>query len=138
MERGVQEIELPGGERVLASVSLEDGVLGDSDYEFEDTGALDGLSARVEQLNEVVSGVGAMVLDAARAAQPDEVSATFGVDLTVKPGKAVAMLADGQVKGTISVTLTWRRVQRHVDTPGQGPGERQEMEEGAEAEQGEQ
>lgn len=123
MERGVQEIELPGGERVLASVSLEDGALGDSDYEFEDTGALDGLSARVEQLNEVVSGVGSAVLDAARAARPDEVSATFGIDLTVKPGRAVAMLADGQVKGAISVTLTWRPGERHREAE---QGERQE------------
>ena len=135
MERGVQEIELPGGERVLASVSLEDGALSDSDYEFEDTGALDGLSARVEQLNEVVSGVGSMVLYAARAAQPDEVSATFGVDLTVKPGKAVAMR---QQHPEWTVTLTWRRGQGLVNTPGQGQGGRQEGEEGAEAEQGEQ
>lgn len=138
MERGVREIELPGGERVLASVGLEGGVPGDEDYEFEDTGALDGMSARVEQLNELVSGVGSAVLEAARAARPDEVSATFGVDLTVKPGRAVALLADGQVKGAISVTLTWRRGRGREDAPGHGPGERQEGQEGAEAEQGEQ
>jgi hypothetical protein len=144
VERGVQEIELPGGERVLASVRVlrpeqlpdrpseyrteyesehdseyeteyrhayqgaDDDVDEDLDVRFEDTGVPERLSARVEQLNELVSGVGSAVLDAAKAAKPHEVSATFGVEIMVKPGKAVAMLADGEVKGAISVTLTWR------------------------------
>ncbi|MGH3312318.1 MAG: CU044_2847 family protein [Streptomyces sp.] len=112
MERGVQEIELPGGETVLAAVRvLEPDQVPDvpgGTYDFEDTGAFDRLAARVEQLNELVTGVGSAVLEAARAARPHEVSATFGVEIGVKPGKAVAMLADGEVKGSISVTLTWR------------------------------
>ncbi|WP_314172037.1 CU044_2847 family protein [Streptomyces winkii] len=117
MERDVrvQEIELPGGERVLASVSvlepgrLPDGGSPDEEYEFEDTAAFDGLTARIDQLNELVSGVGSAVLNAARSARPDEVSATFGIELAAKPGRAVALLADGQVKGAISVTLTWKQ-----------------------------
>lgn len=133
VEREVQEITLPGGQTVLAAVSvlrpdqLPDHPAGApgpdaygpwddpedqdayDDYDFQDSGALlDTVSARVEQLNELVSGVGSAVLSAARAARPDEVSATFGVEIAVKPGKAVAMLADGQAKGAISVTLTWR------------------------------
>jgi hypothetical protein len=137
VERGVQEIELPGGETVLASVrvlrpeqlpdrpseygseyateysgahdqDLDEDVDEDVDFRFEDTGVPERLTARVEQLNELVSGVGSAVLDAAKAAKPHEVSATFGVEIMVKPGKAVAMLADGEVKGAISVTLTWR------------------------------
>lgn len=117
MERGIQEIELPGGETVLASVRVlqpeqlpdrQGENVGFDDVEFEDTGAFDRLAARVEQLDELVSGVGSAVLDAARQARPDEVSATFGVEIMVKPGKAVAMLADGEVKGAISVTLTWK------------------------------
>lgn len=71
-------------------------------------GALDHLTARVDQLNELVSGIGSAVLESARAARPDEVSATFGIELAVKPGKAVALLADGEAKAAISVTLTWR------------------------------
>jgi len=115
MERSIQEIELPGGETVLAAVGvpqrerLPDALGEDGDAEFEDTGALDRLAARVERLNELVSGVGSAVLDAARDARPDEVSATFGIEIVVKPGKAVAVLADGELKGAISVTLTWRR-----------------------------
>jgi hypothetical protein len=87
---------------------LDEDVDEDVDFRFEDTGVPERLTARVEQLNELVSGVGSAVLDAAKAAKPHEVSATFGVEIMVKPGKAVAMLADGEVKGAISVTLTWR------------------------------
>ncbi|MET7487394.1 CU044_2847 family protein [Streptomyces sp. NPDC005538] len=111
MERMIQEIELPGGERVLARVSVlsPDEVPGGADeFGYEDVGALDHMAARVDQLNELVSGVGGAVLAAARAVRPDEVSATFGVELAMKPGKAVALLADGEAKAALSITLTWR------------------------------
>lgn len=122
MERGIQEIELPGGERVLASVRvLDPGRLpgGDEEqWEFEDTAAVDRLAVRVDQLNELVTGVGSAVLNAARSASPDEVSATFGVEIAAKPGRTVAMLADGEVKGSISVTLTWRPEKSREVRPG--------------------
>ncbi|HET6857054.1 MAG TPA: CU044_2847 family protein [Streptomyces sp.] len=111
MERTIQEVELPGGQTVLARVSVlrpEEVPDGGEDFGFDDVGALDHLTARIDQLNELVSGVGSAVLAAARSAAPDEVSATFGVELVVKPGKAVAMLADGEAKAAISVTLLWR------------------------------
>ncbi|WP_228034677.1 CU044_2847 family protein [Streptomyces spongiae] len=111
MERRIQEIELPGGRTVLARVSVlkPEEVPGDpDDFPYDDVGALDHLSTRIDQLNELVGGVGTAVLDAARSVRPDEVSATFGVELAVKPGKAVALLADGEAKAAISVTLTWR------------------------------
>ncbi|WP_406122178.1 CU044_2847 family protein [Streptomyces sp. NBC_00989] len=111
MERKIQEIELPGGERVLARVSVlsADEVPGGADeFAYEDVGALDHMAARIDQLNELVSGVGGAVLAAARAVRPDEVSATFGVELAMKPGKAVALLADGEAKAALSITLTWR------------------------------
>ncbi|SCK31318.1 CU044_2847 family protein [Streptomyces sp. WMMB 322] len=115
MERGIQEIELPGGEKVLASVRvLQPGRLPGHagaavESEFEDTAAPDRLGARIERLNELVSGVGSTVLEAARSARPDEVSATFGIEVMARPGRAVAVLADGELKGAISVTLTWKR-----------------------------
>lgn len=111
MERMIQEIELPGGERVLARVSVlspEEVPGGADEFGYEDVGALDHMTARVDQLNELVSGVGGAVLAAARAVRPDEVSATFGVELAMKPGKAVALLADGEAKAALSITLTWR------------------------------
>ncbi|MCT2591812.1 hypothetical protein LHJ74_18235 [Streptomyces sp. N2-109] len=182
MERRTQEIQLPGGERMLAAVTLlrpepstdrgegedrggerpyTDGGSSVSDlrttletdrgrapepdhggaqdaldrhrdhahdrahhrdggYEYEDTGALDTLASRVQGLNELVSGVGSAVLEAARATRPDEVAATFGVEFAAKAGRAVAMLADGEAKGSISVTLTWR-LDGSQGTAGPGP-----------------
>ncbi|MFI8243390.1 CU044_2847 family protein [Streptomyces sp. NPDC085866] len=111
MERRIQEVELADGQKVLARVSVlsPEDIPGLSDeFEFEDVGALDHMAARIDQLNELVGAVGGAVLDAARATRPDEVSATFGVELAVKPGKAVALLADGEAKAALAITLTWR------------------------------
>lgn len=110
----VREIELPGGHRVLAAVRvLDPALLPDGAYDedgFDDVAAAppERIAARVERFNELVAGVGATVLEAARAAQPDEVSATFGVEIGVTAGKAVSWLAEAGAKGTLAVTLTWR------------------------------
>ena len=112
MKREIREITLPGGETVLARVHvLEDSeVTEDADgFAFEDVGTRDQLLARAQQLNEVISGVGSAVLAAARAVRPDEVSASFGVELAVRPGRALAaVVADGESKASVNVTLTWR------------------------------
>ncbi|MGP3951922.1 CU044_2847 family protein [Streptomyces sp. 7N604] len=100
----IQKIELPGGAEVFARVSSAGGY-GEDD---EDVGVLDAAAAKVEQLGEVISGVGAAVLDAAAAVGPDEASITFGIELAAKPGKALAVLADGEAKASIEVTLTWQ------------------------------
>ncbi|WP_031505951.1 CU044_2847 family protein, partial [Streptomyces megasporus] len=112
MERRVQEIELPGGEKVLARIGVLDaeevGALGEEEFAFRDVGVVDRLAGRVGRLGELIGGMGTAVLDAARAARPDEVSATFGVELVAKAGRTVAVLADGEAKASLSVTLTWR------------------------------
>ena len=110
MERRIQEIELPGGQKVLARVSVLDPAQlpGDDEFAYQDVGVIDHIAARIDQLNELVCGVGGAVLEAARTVRPDEVSATFGVELALKPGKAVALLADGEAKAALSITLTWR------------------------------
>ncbi|MFD7814073.1 CU044_2847 family protein [Streptomyces sp. NPDC059785] len=110
-DRRIQEIELPGGGTVLARVSVLDPREipgGGDEFAYEDVGAFDHMAARIDQLNELVRGVGGAVVEAARGVRPDEVSATFGVELAVKPGKAVALLADGGTKAALSITLTWR------------------------------
>ncbi|WP_030892019.1 CU044_2847 family protein [Streptomyces sp. NRRL F-5053] len=113
MEREIREIVLPGGETVLARVHVLDEAEvppGAEEFQYDDVGAADQLMARARQLNEVISGVGSAVLGAAREARPDEVSATFGVELAVKPGRVLsAVLADGEAKAAVSVTLTWHR-----------------------------
>jgi hypothetical protein len=111
MERKIQEIELPGGERMLARVSVLEAheMPGAEEFAYEDVGALDHMTARIDQLNELVRGVGTAVLEAAHSVRPTEVSATFGVELAMKPGKAVALLADGEAKASLSITLTWQK-----------------------------
>ncbi|MEV6398223.1 CU044_2847 family protein [Streptomyces sp. NPDC051907] len=101
----VQQIELPGGAVVHARLSAGGGGYGEDD---EDVGFIENATARVQQLEELIAGVGASVLDAAAAAKPDEASVTFGVELTAKSGAALAVLASGEAKASVQVTLTWR------------------------------
>ncbi|MFG2862499.1 CU044_2847 family protein [Streptomyces sioyaensis] len=116
MHDRAQRIELPDGTEVWARVSrldapgldAPDGV-DTGDGEFEDVGVWDALGARVEGLREVIGGVAASVRQATDRVAPHETSVTFGVELSAKPGKAVALLADGGAKSNLSITLTWRR-----------------------------
>ena len=41
-------------------------------------------------------------------ARPSEAAITFGVELTAKEGLAVAVLARGEAKASLEVTLTWK------------------------------
>jgi hypothetical protein len=100
----IQEIELPDGTVVTARVGTPDSYGGDQ----EDVGFTDTARAKVAQLQELITGVGATVLDAARAAGPTEAAITFGVELTAKEGLAVAVLARGEAKASMQVTLTWQ------------------------------
>lgn len=114
LEHDVQEVVLPGGQVILARVA----VLRPDESAFEDVGAVDRLRSGVARVNEVIAAVGATVVDAARAAGPSEVSATFGIELAVKPGLGVAaVLADGEAKAAISVTLTWHPGQEAAANP---------------------
>ncbi|MEV0370153.1 CU044_2847 family protein [Streptomyces sp. NPDC050636] len=116
MQDRAQQITLPDGTEVWARVSRLDApglggtdTTAGADGEFEDVGAWDALGARVEGLREVIGGVAASVRQAAERVAPHETSVTFGVEVSAKPGKAVALLADGEAKANLSVTLTWRR-----------------------------
>nr|WP_237695001.1 CU044_2847 family protein [Streptomyces sp. SID5468] len=76
--------------------------------DYEDVGAMDGVVARVQQLRGLIGGVAASVREAAAAAGPDEVSVEFGVELAVKSGVIVSVLAGGGSKAALNVRLTWR------------------------------
>ncbi|MEU6840629.1 CU044_2847 family protein [Streptomyces sp. NPDC046716] len=99
----IQEIRLPDGTVVHARLSASEAYGGDD----QDIGVVDGVVAKVEQLGELVQGVGQSVLAAARAARPDTATITFGVELTAKSGGALAVLASGEAKASIQVTLGW-------------------------------
>ncbi|MER5768489.1 CU044_2847 family protein [Streptomyces sp. NPDC001985] len=106
MSGHVQRIELPGGAVVHARLTPAGGGYGEDD---EDVGVAERAAARVRQLDELIRGVGAAVLDAASAAGPDEASVSFGIELTAKSGAVLAVLAAGETKASVHVTLVWRR-----------------------------
>ncbi|WP_149184368.1 CU044_2847 family protein [Streptomyces sp. TRM49041] len=104
MDGQIREIDLGNGEIVHARVSAVPGY-GGSD---RDVGVGDRAAARLEQLTELIQRVGGTVLDAASAVKPDEASISFGVELATKSGKALAVLAEGEAKASLQVTLTWQ------------------------------
>ncbi|MBD0843554.1 CU044_2847 family protein [Streptomyces sp. TRM68416] len=111
----IQDVELPDGTVITARIGAAEGGYDD----HEDVGFTEAAVAKVEQLQELIKGVGGTVLDAARAARPHEATITFGVELTAKEGIAVAVLARGEAKASLEVTLTW---QFDRTTAGEGDG----------------
>ncbi|MFJ4469135.1 CU044_2847 family protein [Streptomyces sp. NPDC089424] len=109
----IQDIELPDGTVVAARIGSAD-AYGDQ----EDVGFTQTALAKVEQLQELITAVGGTVLDAARAAGPTEAAITFGVELTAKEGLAVAVLARGEAKASLQVTLTWQLDRGTAQDPG--------------------
>ncbi|TQK51926.1 hypothetical protein FBY35_2348 [Streptomyces sp. SLBN-118] len=118
----VQRIELPGGAVVLARLSTDGGGYGEDD---EDVGFVENATAKVQQLQQLITEVGASVLDAAAAAKPDEASVSFGVELTAKSGVALAVLAAGEAKASVQVTLTWQLKDQPTDQPTARPSRQQ-------------
>ncbi|MGW5479837.1 CU044_2847 family protein [Streptomyces sp. NPDC004008] len=116
MDETLREITLPGGQTVLARVTpapvaAKPGGYGSDDL---DIGVGSRAAAKLEQLGELIQGVGQSVMDAARSVQPDEATITFGVEIVAKPGKAVAVLADGEAKASLEVSLVWKLDDRRL------------------------
>ncbi|MGY0491834.1 CU044_2847 family protein [Streptomyces sp. WG-D5] len=105
----VARIALPDGTPVWARISGSAEELGvrSGELSFSDTGFTDRVEAGVESLHGLVTGVARSLAGPLRAVRPDEVSVEFGVELTAKAGKVVGLLADGEAKTAIKVTLTW-------------------------------
>ncbi|MCH0538249.1 hypothetical protein I3F58_01465 [Streptomyces sp. MUM 203J] len=104
MSGQIRRIELGNGEVVYARISAAPG-FGAAD---RDVGVTDRAAARLEHLTELVQRVGGTVLDAAAALKPDEASISFGVELAAKSGAVLAVLAEGEAKTSLQVTLTWQ------------------------------
>ncbi|MET9663233.1 CU044_2847 family protein, partial [Streptomyces sp. NPDC006510] len=117
----ITRIEMPDGTEVWARISgAEELAQSGSGPSFTDIGAgniADRVQARVESLQGVVTSVARSLAEPLRAVRPDEVSVEFGIELTAKSGKVVGLLADGEAKGSIKVTLTWSGGGPPVDPP---------------------
>lgn len=123
----ITRIEMPDGTPVWARISGAeelDGPAPGSGPTYTDTGfgdIADQVQARVESLHSVVTSVARSLAVPLRAVRPDEVSVEFGIELTAKSGRIVGLLADGEAKGAIKVTLTWNGDGPPVDPPPPAP-----------------
>ncbi|MFJ3529473.1 MULTISPECIES: CU044_2847 family protein [unclassified Streptomyces] len=123
----ITRIEMPDGTPVWARISGAeelDGPGPGSGPTYTDTGfgdIADQVQARVESLHSVVTSVARSLAVPLRAVRPDEVSVEFGIELTAKSGRIVGLLADGEAKGAIKVTLTWNGGGPPVDPPPPAP-----------------
>ncbi|MEU1594632.1 CU044_2847 family protein [Streptomyces sp. NPDC005708] len=104
----IARIEMPDGTPVWARISgAEELAVPSGELSYTDTGFADRVEAQVESLHSVITGVARSLAGPLRAVRPDEVSVEFGIELTAKAGKVVGLLADGEAKAGITVTLTW-------------------------------
>uniref|UniRef100_A0AAU2VMU2 Trypsin-co-occurring domain-containing protein n=1 Tax=Streptomyces sp. NBC_00008 TaxID=2903610 RepID=A0AAU2VMU2_9ACTN len=123
----ITRIEMPDGTPVWARISGAEELGGPapgSGPTYTDTGfgdIADQVQARVESLHSVVTSVARSLAVPLRAVRPDEVSVEFGIELTAKAGRVVGLLADGEAKGAIKVTLTWNGGGPPVDPPPPAP-----------------
>ncbi|MFD7864782.1 CU044_2847 family protein [Streptomyces sp. NPDC059783] len=123
----ITRIEMPDGTPVWARISGAGELDGPEPggLTFTDTGFAGdvadrvqaGVQARVESLHSVVTSVARSLAVPLRAVRPDAVSVEFGIELTAKSGRVVGLLADGEAKGAIKVTLTWNGGGPPVDPP---------------------
>jgi len=114
----VARIALPDGTPVWARISgAEELAVPSGELSYTDTGFADRVEASVESLHSLVTGVARSLAGPVRAVRPDEVSVEFGIELTAKAGKVVGLLADGEAKAGITVTLTWHGGPPEPDAP---------------------
>ncbi|MFC5724808.1 CU044_2847 family protein [Streptomyces gamaensis] len=125
---GITQVRLDDGTVVWARVSQaqENGLLppgrGDTDSgqspyadssfvpadgPYTDSSAAQRVADLADGVGDVVRGVVGSVRRGLTGAAPDEVTVEFGIELSAKAGKVVSLLADGEGKASIKVSLTW-------------------------------
>ncbi|WP_371599443.1 CU044_2847 family protein [Streptomyces sp. NBC_00564] len=104
----IARIEMPDGTPVWARISgAEELEAPAGGLSYTDTGFGERIEAQVESLQSVITSVARSLAAPLRAVRPDEVSVEFGIELTAKAGKVIGLLADGEAKAGLTVTLTW-------------------------------
>ncbi|MFE9341566.1 CU044_2847 family protein [Streptomyces olivaceus] len=120
----VARVVLPDGTPVWARISgAAELPAPRGQLSFSDTGFAERVEAGVESLHSLVTGVARSLAEPLRAVRPDEVSVQFGIELTAKAGKVVGLLADGETKAGITVTLTWNGGPPDPNAPDPSPSD---------------
>lgn len=97
------QLELPTGETIWARVSV-DGPQNVSSDGFKHL--LD-----VEDLSRTVRGISVNLREAVSGLAPDEVEVEFGLELALKSGKLISMLAEAGTTASVKITLAWRETE---------------------------
>ena len=93
------QVELPTGEIIWARVAVD----GPQNVA---SGSLQRLD--VEALGRTVRGMSASLRAAVDDLAPDEVEVEFGLELALKSGQLISMLAEAGGTASVKVTLAWK------------------------------
>jgi hypothetical protein len=94
------QVQLPTGEVIWARVSED----GPTNVVSNPLQHLD-----MDDFRQTVKGVSSTLRRAVDDLVPDETQVEFGLELEVKSGKLVSVLAEAGATASVKVTLTWRR-----------------------------
>jgi len=95
-------VQLPDGQEIWARVT---GTRGPTDIGFGDRAR----AVVAENLNQLIGAVAGNLRDALDQYQADELSADFGIELSLQTGRVIGVLAETEAKANVTVHLTWRR-----------------------------
>jgi hypothetical protein len=95
-------VRLPDGQEIWARVSGGHGA--------EDIGFGDRVrTLAADNMNQLIGAVAGNLRDALAQYEAVEVSADFGIELSLQTGRVIGVLAETGAKASITVHLTWRR-----------------------------
>src|SRR5438105_2200716 len=106
-EESVIELRLPNGSSV--AVRVKEATTG-----AEKTSLLGALEFK--DIVESIAGISEALGEVLHRCQPTKASVNFGLELSAKSGKLMALLVDGEGKGTLNVGLEWSKEAGHKPT----------------------
>jgi hypothetical protein len=103
------KVELPTGEVIWARATVD----GPKNVASNPLHHLD-----MEDFRRTVRGLSSTLRNAVDDLVPDETQVEFGLELEVKSGKLVSVLAEAGATATVKVALTWKRAAESTGAPG--------------------
>jgi len=92
------QVQLPTGEIIWAKVAVD----GPQNVAATGLHQLD-----MDELGRTVQGLSASIHQAVASVLPDEVQVEFGLELTLKSGKLISVLAEAGATASVKVILGW-------------------------------